>query len=190
VIIGILAIQGDYEAHKKRVEELGAAAVLVRRPEELDSIDALIIPGGESSTMLRFLEHGGFLAKLKDFARQKPTLGTCAGTILLAAEVENPPQASLKAIDMRVRRNAYGRQLESRITAAESKLGGPLEIVFIRAPKIESVGKSVEVLASLDGSPVLVRQGKAMAATFHPELSDDTRVHAEFLKMVANGKPR
>jgi 5'-phosphate synthase pdxT subunit len=188
VVVGILAIQGDYEAHKKRVEELGAAAMLVRRPEELDSLDALIIPGGESSTMLKFLERDGFFEKLKEFVKQKPTFGTCAGAILLAKDVENPPQPSLQAMDIRVRRNAYGRQLQSSITTSDSKLGGRLEMVFIRAPKIESVGKNVEVLATVAGDPVLVRHGKTMAATFHPELTRDTRVHAEFLKLISNGR--
>ena len=183
--IGVLAIQGDYEAHRARLEELGATVVLVRNPEQLDEIDAIIIPGGESSTMLKFLERGGFLQKLKDFVRAKPTFGTCAGSILLASSVENPPQESLGGMDIAVRRNAYGRQNESAIHEVQSELpGGPMEAVFIRAPKINRVGKSVEVLAELDGSPVLVREGHNMAATFHPELSDDTRVHKAFLQMV------
>lgn len=186
--IGVLAIQGDYEAHKARLEQLGAAVTLVRKPEQLDSIDAIIIPGGESSTFLNFLVEGGFLEKLTDFVRTKPTFGTCAGAILLATEVENPPQTSLAAMDIRVRRNAYGRQVDSSIREAPSKLGEePLEMVFIRAPKIVATGKDVEVLATENGDPVLVRQGKVMAATFHPELSNDVRVHQEFLKLVPNG---
>lgn len=187
--IGVLAIQGDYEAHKARLEQLGAAVTLVRKPEQLDAIDAIIIPGGESSTFLNFLVEGGFLEKLSDFVRTKPTFGTCAGAILLAKEVENPPQTSLGVLDIRVRRNAYGRQVDSSIREATTKLGDrPLEMVFIRAPKIVATGKSVEVLASESGDPVLVRQGKVMAATFHPELSNDVRVHQEFLKLVHNGK--
>jgi len=188
MIIGVLAIQGDYEAHKARLEQLGADVTLVRKPEQLDSIDAIVIPGGESSTFLNFLVERGFLRKLKEFVSTKPTFGTCAGAILLAKEVENPPQQSLGALDIRIRRNAYGRQIDSSIREADTKLtGGPLEMVFIRAPKIVEAGKNVEVLASEGGDPVLVRQGKIMAATFHPELSSDTRVHQEFLKLVSNG---
>ena len=188
MIIGVLAIQGDYEAHKARLEQLGANVTLVRKPEQLDSIDAIVIPGGESSTFLNFLVERGFLRKLKEFVSTKPTFGTCAGAILLAKEVENPPQQSLGALDIRIRRNAYGRQIDSSIREANTKLtGGPLEMVFIRAPKIVEAGKNVEVLASEGGDPVLVRQGKIMAATFHPELSSDTRVHQEFLKLVSNG---
>jgi pyridoxal 5'-phosphate synthase pdxT subunit len=186
--IGVLALQGDFDAHRRMLERLGVSVTLVRKPEELDSIDALVIPGGESSTFLNFLEQGGFLAKLREFVRTKPAFGTCAGAILLAKEVSNPPQASLGALDIRVRRNAYGRQLESSIHQGTTSLGrDPLEMVFIRAPKIERVGAGVEVLAREGEDPVLVRQGKTMAATFHPELSDDTRVHGEFLKLV-NGK--
>ena len=188
MIIGVLAIQGDYEAHKDRLEQLGANVTLVRKPEQLDSIDAIVIPGGESSTFLNFLAERGFLRKLKEFVSTKPTFGTCAGAILLAKEVENPPQQSLGALDIRIRRNAYGRQIDSSIREANTKLtGGPLEMVFIRAPKIVEAGKNVEVLASEGGDPVLVRQDKIMAATFHPELSSDTRVHQEFLKLVSNG---
>ena len=186
--VGVLAIQGDYEAHKHRLEQLGASVTLVRKPKQLDSIDAIVIPGGESSTFLNFLVERGFLEKLRDFVSAKPTFGTCAGAILLATEVENPPQQSLGALDIRIRRNAYGRQNESSIKETATRLGSkPLEMVFIRAPKIVATGKTVEVLASDGGDPVLVRQGKIMAATFHPELSQDTRVHEEFLKLVKNG---
>jgi 5'-phosphate synthase pdxT subunit len=187
--IGVLAIQGDYEAHKSRLEQLGATVMLVRKPEQLDAIDAIVIPGGESSTFLNFLAESGFLEKLREFVRTKPAFGTCAGAILLAKEVENPPQLSLGVMDIRVRRNAYGRQVDSSIRQAATKLGEqPLEMVFIRAPKIVGAGKDVEVLASESGDPVLVRQGKLMAATFHPELSTDTRVHQAFLNLVENGK--
>lgn len=189
--IGVLAIQGDYLAHKARLEQLGAQVTLVRKPEQLDSVDAIIIPGGESSTFLNFLAERGFLEKLREFVSTKPTFGTCAGAILLAKEVENPPQASLGALDIRIRRNAYGRQIDSSIVEAASKLGPhPLEMVFIRAPKIVSTGDQVEVLAKAGDDPVLVRQGRIMAATFHPELSPDTRVHREFLKLVSNGDRR
>jgi 5'-phosphate synthase pdxT subunit len=186
--IGVLAIQGDYEAHRTVLERLGVEVLLVRKPEQLDSIDAIVIPGGESSTFLNFLEERGFLDRLRDFVRTKPAFGTCAGAILLASDVENPPQISLGALDIRIRRNAYGRQIDSFIQEVTTKLGEkPLEMVFIRAPRIVATGKDVEVLASNNGDPVLVRQGKTMACTFHPELSNDTRVHEEFLKLVKNG---
>ena len=186
--VGVLAIQGDYEAHKAVLERLGAEVVLVRKPEQLDAIDAIVIPGGESSTFLNFLSEHGFLEKLRAFVSSKPTFGTCAGAILLAKEVENPPQQSLGALDIRIRRNAYGRQINSSIFEGKTELGEePLEMVFIRAPKITGTGKDVEVLATRDGDPVLVRQGKIMAATFHPELSSDSRVHQEFLALLKNG---
>jgi pyridoxal 5'-phosphate synthase pdxT subunit len=186
--IGVLAIQGDYEAHRTVLRRLGADVVLVRKPEQLDAIDAIVIPGGESSTFLNFLVERGFLDKLRDFVSAKPAFGTCAGAILLAREVENPPQPSLGALDIRIRRNAYGRQIDSSIREARTQLGEkPLEMVFIRAPRITNTGKDVEVLASEGGDPVLVRQGRIMASTFHPELSNDTRVHEAFLKLVKNG---
>jgi len=179
--IGVLALQADFDAHRRRLEELGAKVVLVKKPEQLDGIDGLVIPGGESGTFLKLLGEEGF-AKLKEFVRAKPTFGTCAGAILLATEVENPPQAGLGALDIRIRRNAYGRQIDSSIR--EGRLGdSPLEMVFIRAPKIERVGRNVEVIATEGADPVAVRQGKVMAATFHPELSDDTRVHQAFLEL-------
>jgi len=180
--VGVLALQGDFEAHRKRLEELGAKVVLVKKPEQLDSIDGLVIPGGESSTFLKLLGEAGF-EKLKDFVRLKPTFGTCAGAILLAKEVENPTQLGLGAIDIGIRRNAYGRQIDSSIR--EGLLGdAPIEMVFIRAPKIERIGKDVEVLATESNDPVVVRQGKTMAATFHPELSTDRRVHRFFVDAV------
>jgi len=184
--IGVLALQGDFDAHRKRLEELGAEVVLVKKPEQLDEIDGLVIPGGESGTFLKLLGEAGF-EKLKQFVHVKPTFGTCAGAILLANEVENPRQSGLDALDIRIRRNAYGRQIDSSIR--EGRLGGePLEMVFIRAPKIERVGPGVEVIATegKDNDPVAVRQGRVMAATFHPELSDDTRVHQSFLDLVRN----
>jgi 5'-phosphate synthase pdxT subunit len=188
--IGVLALQGDFDAHRRRLEELGAEVVLVKKPEQLDAIDGLIIPGGESGTFLKLLGEDG-LAKLKDFVRVKPTFGTCAGCILLAAEVENPKQAGLGALDITVRRNAYGRQIDSSIREGRF-LGEPVEMVFIRAPKIERTGKDVEVIAT-EGSgedmvPVLVRKGNTLAATFHPELSDDRRIHQYFLDLVENWK--
>ena len=150
--IGVLALQGDFDAHRRRLEELGAEVVLVKRPEQLDGIDGLVIPGGESGTFLKLLGEQGF-AKLKEFVHAKPTFGTCAGAILLATEVENPPQAGLGALDIRIRRNAYGRQIDSSIR--EGRLGdSPLEMVFIRAPKIERVGPNVEVIATEGSDPV------------------------------------
>jgi 5'-phosphate synthase pdxT subunit len=188
--IGVLALQGDFDAHRRRLEELGAEVVLVKKPEQLSEIDGLIIPGGESGTFLKLLGEDG-LAKLKDFVRAKPTFGTCAGCILLAAEVENPKQAGLGALDITVRRNAYGRQIDSSIREGRF-LNDPIEMVFIRAPKIERVGQGVEVIATegKDNGPVLVRKGKTLAATFHPELSDDRRIHQYFLDLLANGKNR
>jgi len=186
--IGVLALQGDFDAHRRRLEELGAKVVLVKKPEQLDAIDGLVIPGGESGTFLKLLGEAGF-GKLKEFVKQKPTFGTCAGAILLAKEVENPRQAGLGALNIRIRRNAYGRQIDSSIREGKLlgvKVSKPLEMVFIRAPKISHVGEGVEVLATEGSDPVAVRQGRAMAATFHPELSDDTRVHQAFLDLVAN----
>lgn len=183
--VGVLAVQGDFDAHRRRLEELGAEIVLVRRPEQLDEVDGLVIPGGESGAFLRILGEEG-VRKLQEFVRVKPTFGTCAGAILLAKEITNPEQPGLGALDIRIRRNAYGRQIDSSIR--EGRLGNaPIEMVFIRAPKIERVGPGVEVIATEGNDPVAVRQGKTMAATFHPELSEDTRIHQEFLKLVANG---
>src|SRR5438874_4045139 len=152
--IGVLALQGDFDAHRKRLEELGADVVLVKKTEQLDSVDGLVIPGGESSTFLKLLGDSGF-EKLKEFVRLKPTFGTCAGAILLAKEVENPPQEGLGAIDIGVRRNAYGRQIDSSIR--EGLFGGsPIEMVFIRAPKISRLGDGIEVLATEGTDPVVV----------------------------------
>ena len=186
--IGVLALQGDFDAHRRRIEELGAEVVLVKKPEQLNEIDGLIIPGGESGTFLKLLGKDGF-AKLKDFVRAKPTFGTCAGCILLATDVENPKQAGLGALDITVRRNAYGRQIDSSIRDGRFLNDNePIEMVFIRAPKIERLGAGVEVIATEGNDPVLVRKGKTLAATFHPELSDDRRIHQYFLDLVANGK--
>jgi 5'-phosphate synthase pdxT subunit len=186
--IGVLALQGDFDAHRRRLEELGAEVVLVKKPEQLNEIDGLVIPGGESGTFLKLLGEDGF-AKLKDFVRAKPTFGTCAGCILLATEVENPKQVGLGALDITVRRNAYGRQIDSSIREGQFLNDNePIEMVFIRAPKIERVGKGVEVIAMEGKDPVLVRKGNTLAATFHPELSDDRRIHQYFLDLVANGK--
>ncbi|HXM12797.1 MAG TPA: pyridoxal 5'-phosphate synthase glutaminase subunit PdxT [Terriglobales bacterium] len=184
--IGVLALQGDFDAHRRRLEELGAEVVLVKKTNQLNEVDGLVIPGGESGTFLKLLGEDG-LRKLKDFVRTNPTFGTCAGCILLATEVENPKQAGLGALDITVRRNAYGRQIDSSIREGQFR-NEPIEMVFIRAPKIERVGEGVEVIATEGKDPVLVRKGKTLAATFHPELSDDPRIHQYFLDVVANGR--
>ena len=191
--IGVLALQGAFDVHARRLREVGAEPVEVRTPQQLAGLDGLIIPGGESTTMLKFLERGGFFELLKDFVHRTPTFGTCAGAILLANHVEAsaqqpsaaPAQRSLGALDITVERNAYGRQIDSAILTAPTSLpGGPLEMVFIRAPRIRSVGPGVETLATRDGFPALVRSGNILAATFHPELSADPRVHQLFLDIV------
>jgi 5'-phosphate synthase pdxT subunit len=185
--IGVLAIQGDYSAHSQALAESGAEALEIRKPEELVNADALILPGGESTTMLKFLERGSFLDALKEFASQKPIFGTCAGAILLTREVRHPAQVSLGLLDAVVERNAYGRQIDSSILTVPTELGPePLEMVFIRAPRIVETGPEVEILARRDGFPVLVRQGRILAATFHPELSADRRVHQLFVDTVVN----
>ncbi len=187
--IGVLAIQGDYAAHAEALAGSGAEPVEVRSPEELNGLDGLVLPGGESTTMLKFLEKRGFFEALAAFCSAHPVFGTCAGSILLAREVTHPAQRSLGVLDATVERNAYGRQIDSAILTAETTLaGGPLEMVFIRAPRIACVGPEVEVLARRDGFPTLVRQGHVMAATFHPELSADRRVHASFVEMVRKAR--
>jgi len=183
--IGVLALQGAYDVHAARLTQLGATTRLVRTPEDLTNLDGLVIPGGESTTFLKHLERAGFYDALNAFVHTKPTFGTCAGTILLAKDVGNPPQKSFAALDIAVERNAYGRQNDSTILTAETALpGGPMEMVFIRAPRISRVGEGIEVLATREGNATLIRKGKLLAATFHPELSDDIRVHQLFLNIV------
>src|ERR1700744_6614596 len=172
--VGVLAIQGDYAAHATALEEAGATPSLVRTAEDLrlagQSLDGIVLPGGESTTMLKFLERHGLFEALEEFCANKPVFGTCAGAILLAREVRNPAQRSLGLLDAVVERNAYGRQIDSAILQSETRLpGGPLEMVFIRAPRFAEIGAGVEALAFRGGSPALVRQGTVMAATFHPE---------------------
>ena len=189
--IGVLAIQGDYAAHATALTESGAEPREIRKPEQLTELDGLILPGGESTTILKFLEKRGFFAALQEFAKEKPVFGTCAGAILLAREVLNPPQRSLGLLDAIVERNAYGRQIDSAILTAETELpGGPLEMVFIRAPRIVSTGAGVQILARRDGAATLVRQGSVLAATFHPELSADRRVHELFVEIVKAAQAR
>ena len=178
--VGVLALQGDFEAHGKALQAAGADAVEVRTAADLDRVDGLVIPGGESTTMLKLLNYMDLKQPLIDFAKKKPVFGTCAGAILLAREVLHPQQESLDVIDLTVERNAYGRQIDSRI----AKLDGDLEAVFIRAPVIRRCGPGVKVLAEYDGDPVLVEEGRHMVATFHPELSRDLRVHKLFLDKI------
>jgi 5'-phosphate synthase pdxT subunit len=189
--VGVLAIQGDYDAHARALADVGAGPCEVRKPEQLEGLDGLILPGGESTTMLKFLETHDFFEALGRFCAERPVFGTCAGTILLAREVRSPAQRSLGVLDVVVERNAYGRQIDSAILNAPSELpGGELEMVFIRAPRIVSVGSGVQTLASRAGSPVLIRQGIVMAATFHPELSTDRRIHRLFVEIVTENKQR
>jgi pyridoxal 5'-phosphate synthase pdxT subunit len=189
--VGVLALQGDFAAHQAAIERAGAEAVPVRDAEQLRDIDGLVIPGGESTTMLKLLHYDNLFEPLAEFAREKPVFGTCAGAILLAKRVTNPAQESLGIMDIQVERNAYGRQLESCVTKLEpepdfrARAGGDgLEAVFIRAPIIRRTGPSAEVLVRYQGDPVLVEEGKHMVATFHPELTPDPRVHALFLEKL------
>jgi 5'-phosphate synthase pdxT subunit len=184
--IGVLALQGDYDAHASALEQAGAQSVPVRLPAQLAGLDGLVIPGGESSALLKLMARDGLYGALKAFAEAQPVFGTCAGCILLARRVVKPEQPSFGVLDLTVERNAYGRQLESAILTAPTTLpGGPLEAVYIRAPRIIATGPAVEVLAQRDGAPILVRQGHILAATFHPELSADRRVHRLFCAMAA-----
>jgi pyridoxal 5'-phosphate synthase pdxT subunit len=186
VKIGILAVQGDFAAHAAMLAGLGAETVEVRTVADLDGCDGLILPGGESTTQLQFLQEEGLFDAVKKFAAEGGAIfGTCAGAILLATEVKNPAQESLGLLDMTVLRNGYGRQLASDVFFGSSKLTDvPLEMVFIRAPIIERVGPGIEVLADYSGKPVLVQKANVMAATFHPELTEDSRVHKHFLEFV------
>jgi len=188
-MIGIVAIQGDYQAHGRALERLGVEHTFVRLPEDLAHVSGVILPGGESTTHLKVMQEEGLFDALKQFAANGGAFfGTCAGAILLAREVHGPAQASLGLLDISVLRNGYGRQLASDVHFSASKLRSePLEMVFIRAPIIESVGNGVEVLAQDAGHPVLVRQERVLASTFHPELTDDTTVHRTFLKLARNG---
>jgi pyridoxal 5'-phosphate synthase pdxT subunit len=178
--VGVLALQGDFEAHRKAIERAGGTAVEVRTAAEMDSCDGLIIPGGESTTMLKLLELENLTEAVRAFAAKKPVYGTCAGAILLARGVTRPAQASLALMDIDVERNAYGRQIDSRI----AKLDDGFEAVFIRAPIIRRVGDGVRVVASYQGDPVWVEQGRHMVTTFHPELTEDARVHRRFVERL------
>jgi pyridoxal 5'-phosphate synthase pdxT subunit len=190
--VGVLSLQGDFAAHGAALARAGAEPVFVREPGQFDSLDGLVIPGGESTTMLKLMAYEpGLCDALREFGARKPVFGTCAGAILMAREVTNPPQESFHLMNIEVERNAYGRQIDSRV--AEIDIGeefiertapGKLEAVFIRAPIIRRVGPDVRVLVSYHGDPVLVEQGRYLAATFHPELTPDPRVHTLFLEKL------
>ena len=190
--VGVLALQGAFALHAQVLESLGAAATLVRTPEQLDDVDRLVVPGGESTTMSMLAERGGLLEPLRDFATSgRPVLGTCAGAILLSSEILDgrDDQHCLSAIDVSVRRNGFGRQIDSfEIDVAVPALAAaglgddPFHAVCIRAPVIERVGPDCEVLASIDGNPALVRSGAIMVAIFHPELAGDRRLHELFIR--------
>ena len=189
--IGILAVQGDFEAHAAMLASLGVETVEVRTPSNLEDCDGLILPGGESTTQLQFLREEGLDAAIRKFAANgKAIFGTCAGAILLASEVKNPHQDSLALLDMTVLRNGYGRQVHSDVVSGPSTLRKePLEMVFIRGPVIERVALNVEVLAEYAGKPTLVQKGRVMASAFHPELTSDTTVHRHFLELVGLAAP-
>jgi len=189
--VGVLSLQGDFAAHGAALARAGAEPVYVRQPEQFRAIDGLVIPGGESTTMLKLLHSDGLMDALAEFGRHKPVFGTCAGAILMAAEVCNPAQESLALMDIAVERNAYGRQIDSSVTVLDPEpefqqrtAPGKLEAVFIRAPVIRRVNGGGKVLARYRGDPVLVEQGRHLVATFHPELTADSRVHALFLEKL------
>jgi 5'-phosphate synthase pdxT subunit len=188
VKVGILALQGAFAAHARALRSLGAEPREVRLPEDLDGVDALILPGGESTTMSMLLDSSGLADPLGErLGAGFPVFGTCAGLILLATEVLDgrADQTSFGALDVAVRRNAFGRQVDSfEAELAVKDMDAPFHGVFIRAPVVERAGDTVEVLATVDGKPVLVRQGRLLAAAFHPELSDDDRIHQLFLEGV------
>jgi 5'-phosphate synthase pdxT subunit len=182
--VGVLALQGDFEAHRKALERAGASAIEVRTAADLDKCDGLILPGGESTTVLKLLEEEKLVEPLKRFGERKPIYGTCAGAILLAREVTHPAQPSLNFMDISVERNAYGRQIDSRIARLPIPEDSDLEAVFIRAPIIRRSGQDVRVLARYHGDPVWVEQGRHMVTTFHPELTTDVRVHRRFIEKL------
>ena len=189
--VGVLSLQGDFAAHGAALERAGALPVYVRERAQLGEIDGLILPGGESSTMLKLLRHENLFDDVAEFGRRKPVFGTCAGAILMATDVTNPAQESLGLMDIEVERNAYGRQLDSRVVELRAApefekrtAAGKLEAVFIRAPIIRRAGNGTQVLAEYAGDPVLIEQGPHLVATFHPELSRDARVHCLFLEKL------
>ena len=189
--VGVLALQGDFAAHGAALERVGAQPVFVREREQLEGLDGLILPGGESTTMLKLLRHDGLLEAVTEFGRRKPMFGTCAGAILMAESVSSPAQESMGLMEIAVERNGYGRQIDSRVTEidpspdfARRTAPGKLEAVFIRAPIIRRVSPGAKVLARYRNDPVLVEQGRHLVATFHPELTADGRVHELFLEKL------
>jgi pyridoxal 5'-phosphate synthase pdxT subunit len=184
--VGILAVQGDFEAHAATLARMGVDYVFVRTPRDMEGVDAVILPGGESTTQWKFLVEEGLDTSLREHAAKGgPTFGTCAGAILMARGVHNPTQQSLGLADIDVTRNGYGRQLASEVRHGETAIcAKPLEMVFIRAPIIERVGSGVQVLAESEGHAVLIRDGNMLISTFHPELTRDNTVHEYFVRMT------
>ncbi len=189
--VGVLSLQGDFAAHGAALERAGAVPVFVREREQLGQIDGLILPGGESTTMLKLLHYEDLFEDIAEFGRRKPVFGTCAGAILMAKDVENPAQESFGLVDIAIERNAYGRQIDSRVVQIqpfpdfESRTApGEMKAVFIRAPIIRRIEDGVRVLAIYQGDPVLIEQGQYLVATFHPELTEDARVHSLFLSKL------
>lgn len=189
--VGVLALQGDFEAHSQALARAGAQPVLARTASDLEGLDGLVIPGGESTTILKLLKAEDMIDPLVEFGRKRPIFGTCAGAILIASEVTHPLQPSLGLMDISVERNGYGRQVDSRIAHIapgpdfeQRTHSGDLEAVFIRAPIIRHVGPQTRVLATYQGDPVLVEEGRHLAATFHPELGCDPRIHELFLSKM------
>jgi 5'-phosphate synthase pdxT subunit len=190
--VGILAVQGDFEAHAATLERLGVSYVFVRTPRDLEDVDAIILPGGESTTQWKFLVEEGLDKGLREHAaRGGAIFGTCAGAILLARDVHHPEQESLGLADIAVIRNGYGRQLSSEVRHEVTSLSpAPIEMVFIRAPIIERVAPNVEVLGLSEGQPVLARQDRILISTFHPELTTDSTVHEYFLGIIQHAGER
>lgn len=189
MLIGVLSLQGDYRAHRRSFGEIGVSTCEVKKPGDLDNLDGLVIPGGESTTLIKLMESSGLWSAVSDFAaRGRALFGTCAGMILLADQVYNPPQRSLRLINIVVERNGYGRQIDSAETYGsfpQSRDNPELEMVFIRAPRIVSLGDEVETLATCNGDVVLGRQNNVLVASFHPELTSDYRVHSYFIQMAS-----
>ena len=181
--IGVLAVQGDFQKHLDVLSRIGVDSLAIRTGEQLDEIDGLIIPGGESTTIYKLLDRGNFFERARRFVTEKPVFGTCAGAIMLAKHLSNNTLRTLEAIDINIERNAYGRQVDSFIDDV-GFLGQRIEAVFIRAPRILSVGEKTELLSELNGDPVIVRDNNVLACTFHPELTDNDSVHRYFVKMV------
>ena len=189
--VGVLSLQGDFAAHGAMLSQLGAEPVYVREARQLDQVEGLVIPGGESTTMLKLMRYEGLFEPLVDFGRRKPVFGTCAGAILMAGRVTSPEQESFGLVDLEVERNAYGRQIDSRVVQLDPDpdferrtCPGKLEALFIRAPIIRHTGPGIQVLARYNGDPVLVEQDRHLVATFHPELTADPRVHKLFLEKL------